>query len=398
MTASVPSPSLNVLCAEMSQEELSPMILMEWPRYKGTELNTSKYPVEYDIPRRPSWLNQTSVDDLFGFGEEHGRRHPVFSKLPLAHNTVFNNTDVAMESDSVYVLLTSPKETYMLCSIRSSMSPNCSTEYHAQTSGGTMTARCNDPNDHLAYHRSHPSATTGVTNSNWTVGAGRWAVAVSLNAGITDNQASNARLLSQLMPTARSLDPNQPSVAEALAVQAGCTILNPALDSPFIHFWNYSSLSQFDAPQPQYQAFNASVRSQEFSSGGTQQWQGVFYFVLVAIFLTNAFCLGYLLSHNGLVTDIMEPQNLFALSLNSPPSEALDGCCGGGPEMKQLATSWYIDLDRPRDHFYFRSMDEPSPQKTKRRRLRRRTWEMQLEGSPVADMYDKLSAKGKSLL
>ncbi|KAL9129689.1 MAG: hypothetical protein Q9217_001931 [Psora testacea] len=379
----------------MTSKELSPMVLVDWPGYNGTAPNATNYPNGYDIPRRPSWLNETSVDDLFAFGERHGRRHPVFPKLPKPYNTVLNATD--MESDSLYILITSPNTTYMLCSIRSWMSPNCSSRYHAGMSGGSMTAHCNNPNDRLAYHHSQPSATSGVTNVNWTTVAVQWALAVSLNAGIIDADASNARLLSQLIPTTRALDHNAPSIAEALAVLAGCTILVSGLDSPFIHYWNYSS--PIDFGKAQYQAFNATVRSQDYSSGGIQHWQGLFYVVLVAVFLTNAFCLGYFILHRGLVTDFIEPQNLFALSLNSPPSHALDGCCGGGPEMKQLATSWHIELDRPRDHFYIHSWDEASPPNMKKRKgKQKKLWEMQLDESPVGLMYDRLSTKGTSLL
>ena len=378
----------------MTAEELLPMVLVEWPGYNGTAPNVTNYPVGYNIPRRPSWLNKTNVDGLFGFGEKHGRRHPVFPKLPKPYNTVLNTTD--LESDSVYLLTTSPNNTHMLCSFRSWMSPNCSTKYNASRSGGSMTTHCNDPNDRLAYHRSQPSAESGVTNFNWTIVANNWALAVSLAAGITDGEAANARLMSQLIPTSRALHPNYPSIAEALAVMASCTILTSATDSPFIHYWNYTEPIADD--QPQYQLFNATVHSQDYSSGATKPWQGIFYIVLIIVFLANAFCLLYFIFHNGLLTDFIEPQNLFALSLNSPPSHTLDGCCGGGPEKEQLATSWNIDLDRSRNHFYFYSKDEPNLPNARKRKGKKKVWEMQMDGSPVAEMYDRLSLRRTSTL
>ena len=376
------------------------MIIVDWKGYNGTEPNATNYPDGYSIPPRPSWLNETKVDDLFGFGEKYGRRHPVFPKLPKPFNTVLNTTD--LESDSVYILATSPDRAYMLCSIRSWMSPDCSTEYHASMSGGSMTTRCNDPTDQLAYRLSQPLATSGVTNVNWTTVAVQWALTLSLGAGIIDGAASNARLLSQLMPTTRALDPNVPSIAEALAVMAGCTLLLSSLDSPFTHDWNNTDTTYFQ--EPQYQAFNATVRSQDYSSGGTQHWQGMFYVVLAAVFLTNAFCLVYFALHHGLLTDFIEPQNLFSLSLNSRPSQALDGCCGGGPEKEQLNTSWHIDLDKTRDHFHIQSLDKAQDhakgvvQKRNGKKKRKPEREMQLESSPVAEMYDRLSKKRTSLL
>ena len=54
--------------------------------------------------------------------------------------------------------------------------------------------------------------------------------------------ASNARLLTQLIlakPTdgTPQLDPTLPSMAEALAVMAGCTLISSSEDTPFVEFW-----------------------------------------------------------------------------------------------------------------------------------------------------------------
>ncbi|KAL9632064.1 MAG: hypothetical protein Q9164_005545 [Protoblastenia rupestris] len=83
---------------------------------------------------------------------------------------------------------------------------------------------------------------------------------------------------------------------------------------------------------PQYQAFNATLRLQEYASGGTSRWQGIFYVVLATVFVVNIHILAYFIHRGQLVTDFIEPQNLFSLSINSPPSAVLDGNCGGGPE------------------------------------------------------------------
>ena len=374
----------------MTEEELAPMVLSKWPGFNGTAANETNYPFQYDIPIFPSWLNTTVVDDLFGFGQKYGRRPPVFPKIPEPYNTVLNIS--SMETDSLYVLATSAHSSYMLCSMRAYLSPNCSTEYHASLSGGSLTTQCDAPNDSLSNENTGTNATTGVYSADWIGVATPWAKAISLDIGIIDGDASNSRLMSQLIPTEPSLDPSLPSIAEALAVLAGCTLLNSGIDAPFVSDWNYSTPI---LDPPQYQTLNATLRFQDYSSGGTARWQSMLYAVLTLVFLANLFCLGYFLTHAGLVTDFMEPQNLFALSLNSPPSQVLEGTCGGGPEGKYLKTSWFIRMSE-QEHFYVESADLPPSRPASRKR--RAPSEMEIAGSPVAEMYGKLSKRAASLL
>jgi len=389
--ASVPSPTTNVLCASMQKEELSPIVFSEWPTGNGSAANLTGWPTGFRVPTWPDWLNSTSVDDLFGFGEQYGRRPPVFPKLPLPFNTVLNTT--GWYTDSIYLLATSPTGIYTMCSLRASVTTTCSTQYHASLSGGTMNAHCEDPEDRLAYGKSSADATDGVVVESWASVATQWATSLSLNAGITDGAASNARLLSQLIPTQQALDPSLPSIAEALAVLSGCTLLMSSLDSPFIHFWNYST-TVATLNEPQYQGFRAALRTRDYASGGTQRWQGIFYIVLFLTFATNLFCLIYFLVRHGLVTDFIEPQNLFALSLNSPSSYALDGACGGGPEGEQLLMDWHIKMDQEREHFYIQNGRGPPP--LKRRRTRPLDFEMHT--SPMIQTYTKLSSRQSSIL
>lgn len=375
----------------MTEDELKPMVYTAWPEGVGKAINASMWPAGYDIPATPSFINKTAVDDVFGFGEQYGRAHPVFPKYPIPYNTILNTT--LQYVDSIYLLATSQTSSYMLCSIRSSQTPNCSTEYRASLSGGSLSSRCEDAKDHLAYHRSDPDATNGVLNKDWINVAVDWALALSLNAGISDGKASNARLLTQLIPTSDVLDPSLPTIAEALAVLAGSTLLMSAIDAPFIHYWNYSTTVPTLAI-PQYQGFNATLRSQDYASGGTQRWQSIFYIILVLVFATNIFCLVYFIVRGGLVTDFIEPQNTFALALNSPPSRRLDGACGGGPEKEQLRTNYYIRLDRDHDHLFIQEGEiQPVPKMKKPSSL-----ELEMQGSPVANMYTRLSTKRTSLL
>lgn len=392
----------------MNQTELEPLVYTLWPYWNKTQPNATLWPNEHGIPLRPSWLNKTVVDEVFGFGKKYNRRHPVFPKLPLPYNTILNST--VGYFDSLYMLATSASESYMLCSIRQSLTPNCSTMYTASLSGGLLESRCEDPSDALAYSKSDPKATNGVLNSDWINIAISWATSLSLNAGISDGKAANARLLSQLIPPARALEPSLPSIAEALAVLAGSTLLTSTRDAPFIHYWNYST-SIHVLEEPQYQGFNASLQTQSYASGGTQRWQNIFYAVLATVFFTNVFCLVYFLVQGEMVTDFIEPQNMFCLSLNSPPSQRLEGSCGGGPEKRQFHTRWRIGQEVENEHFFVRESDvQPAP---RRRRSGRWGWgwgwggggaaanvvDDEMMGTPLtnASMYMKLS-KRKSIL
>ena len=386
----------------MSKDELAPIIYSEWPESNGTVPNTTTWPNAYNIPARPSWLNATAVDDVFGFGEKYNRRHPVFPKYPKEYNTILNST--VGYFDSLYLLAASATSSYMLCSIRQSLTPNCSTIYRASLSGGSLKTRCEDPTDDLAYSHSDPKATNGVLSSDWINVAISWATSLSLNAGISDGNAANARLLSQLIPSTSSLDPSKPSIAEALAVLAGSTLLTSSRDAPFIHFWNYSTTVPTLAV-PQYQGFNASVQTQDYASGGTQRWQGIFYAVLALVFFTNVFCLLYFLYYRRFVTDFIEPENNFCLALSSPPPRRrLAGSYGGGPEKEQFGIPWFIGGDPHRGHFIHEGEPQPAPPRSQRRR---RFWgrrtaddddhEEILGGSPLTNMRNKMS-KRKSML
>lgn len=370
------------------------MVFTLWPNTNGTKANLTGFPAgvaaDY-IPHYPSWLNRTAVDDTFGFGEKYDQRHPVFPRLPLPYNTVFNHS--GDYTKTVYLLATSPTSAYMLCSLRVSQTPNCSTEYNSTATGGTLVSRCDSPVEYPPYSRYVPNATNGVLEQNWAAVASEWGAAVSLGDGISDGLASNTHLLAQLIPTTYSLNPSLPSIAEALAVLAGCTLILSTLDAPLIHHWNYTqTIAQLDTPQ--YQGFYAALKTQGYASGGTQPWQNLFYIVLFAVFVSNIFCLVYFMIRGGLVTDFIEPQNLFSLSINSPSSDVLDGSCGSGPEKEQFRARWHIKKDTERDHLYIENYGGLPTKKPKK--IGHLGFEM--DSSPVDSQYERLSSKHTSLL
>ncbi|KAL8713150.1 MAG: hypothetical protein Q9220_002671 [cf. Caloplaca sp. 1 TL-2023] len=390
ITASVPSPITNVLCASMQEAELAPIVHSQWPSGNNTQMSVTSWPGGFDIPSWPHWLNQTSVDDLFEFGEKYGRRHPVFPKLPMPYNTVLNDT--GWFADSIYLLAASAKGEYIMCSLKASLTTVCSTQCHKSVVGGSMRSLCED-DDVLAYRKTSKDATEGVIQKDWASVATEWAKSLGLKSGITDGASSNARLLTQLIPVSQALDPSLPSIAEALAVLSGCTLLMSSTDSPFKHFWSYSATGP-TLKEPQYQGFQASLRFREYASGGTWRWQRIFYVVLFLTFAINVICLLYFLVRQGLVTDFIEPQNLFALSLNSPPSHSLDGACCGGPEGRQLALNWHIKMDHEREHFYIQSGEARSQSK----RRTNRPLDFEMDTSSVVNAYTKLSNRHTPLL
>ena len=399
--ASVPSPTINVMCAAMTADELSPLIYTSWPGSNGTfnDSTWSTFPPE-GVWRFPSYGNKTVVDDLFDFGEAAQQRPPVFPKLPAPLNTLVNGTG-DWPSYSVYVLGNNPvaDPPYSLCAVRSMQYPMCSSRYRTSGSGGVMEAHCEDKDDAFSYHRHHPEAPSGKWDPDWKNIASEWANSLSLGSGISDANASITRALTDLIPTHDYLEPSLPSLAESLVVLAGETAMLASQDAPFIHFWNYSS-DVVSLADPQYQQFPAKLQTQDYASGGVQQWQGMFYVILIAIFAMNLFVLGYLIIRGGQVTDYTEPQNLFALAVNSPASGALAGSCGAGPQREQFAVEWKVHMEN--EHLFFQEKGGMDNEGIGKRAMSPsptvRTQQFQSEESPIVNTYARLSGRRRTRL
>ncbi|KAF2730487.1 hypothetical protein EJ04DRAFT_545705 [Polyplosphaeria fusca] len=358
LRASVPSPVMHVMCANMEEKELEPIVYDMWDNGNTVDINnwaTFSAGLVTD--------NKTVVDDLFGWKKEYKDTKidypPIFAKLPKPFNTIMNHTSYPWGRDAIYLLGQGGKDLksdytgqYVLCKIKVSLDPYCSTRYNATGSGGSMEALCHDDNDDMQYIKSMNNATAVNNTPNWRDIGFDWSNSMSLNTGIMDANASNSRLLTQLLLQKGDngdfdLNPALPSPAEALAVMSGCTILMAAQDSPFVEFWNYTA-HELAVPQTQY--FNATIKAQEYGSGGVESTSRGWLIVLLLVFLMNIFVLIYFLVHRGLVTDFSEPPNLFALAVNSPPSQLLAGSCGGGPEGKQYVVNWFVNTEG--DHLY----------------------------------------------
>ena len=239
---------------------------------------------------------------------------------------------------------------YTVCSMRSFLYPNCSTRHDVSgTAGGsTLASHCDDPDDKQAYALSVPNSPISAS-PDWVNIAFAWAMAVGLKEGIVNGNASTARLLTQLIPQTTALPTLKPSIAEALAVLAGSTLLLGSTQAAFVHYWEYPAPSLVPGV---YSSFNASVMTQQYTSSYIQGWQAAFYPVLFVVAIINVWCLAYYFRRSGLVTDYTEPQNLFALAINSPSSEALSGSCGAGPERYQFQIDWKVKKAAETSHYY----------------------------------------------
>ena len=177
-----------------------------------------------------------------------------------------------------------------------------------------------------------------------------------LNGGVSNENASFARVLSQLALTEARLPTLLPSLAEALAIYASSTLVLSSIDTPFRHYWAYGKtlLGEPGAVE----SFPSSVMTQQYTSGHVNGWQTVFYPVLFLVFLINLCCLVFLLLQREHVTDLTEPQNLFALAINSPPSAHISGSCGGGPETRDLAVPWRLEYAGQANHYFFEEASE----------------------------------------
>lgn len=87
--AGVVSPSVNVLCVDMDQDDLAPLVYTKWPHAKNNNTVipgqktgwigwTGEVPQPIDKKDKPYYLNRTNVDDIFKWGPKYERRPPVF--------------------------------------------------------------------------------------------------------------------------------------------------------------------------------------------------------------------------------------------------------------------------------------------------------------------------------
>lgn len=405
ISASVISPAVNVMCVNMNKEELEPLVYTEWPRANITEnrnkpkQNTGWEEWDRDVPlaSEGEWLNSTVVDDVFRWGPRYGRRPPVFQLYPYDNNIVTNTTVLAVNdsspADAIYLFGKSRMmDDYTLCELRSWPAIQCSTQFDVSgVTGMSMTAQCARDEDFFPENAdAHPDPDAYVrhmgtgeiaTKPDWKTMVDLWRLAIDLNGGVSNNNASNARILTELALAEARLNDTLPSMAEAIAVLVSSTLVTASVDTPFIHYWEYDKATwpnmtdNMILPAPGAPAtFHARVRTQEYASWHSSEWQGVFYLVLVFTFLLNLLCLGYF-CRVGLVKDFLEPTNLFVLATSRPGGqqrqhqqqqqqqqrEAVMGTPQLDKERKRktgLAVPYRLAFKEDANHYYFEEAEK----------------------------------------
>ena len=236
LKASVPSPVMNVLCVNMDKDELAPIVYDAW---NEEVVNITSWK---DLMNNATTTNKTKVDEIFEWNSEARVNYPpVFPKYPKPFNTVMNHTSSPWGRAAIYLLGQGGADEganmtgiFSLCKIDVSITPECTSQYTAMAGGGTMEALCEEKADDMAYSKHHPDAQWITSVPNWRDIGFDWSNALSLQTGIMDGDASNSRLLTQLMLNPTNTDPDKfqvdlspalPSMGEALAVMSGCTLL-----------------------------------------------------------------------------------------------------------------------------------------------------------------------------
>jgi hypothetical protein len=264
LEASVPTPVMKVLCANLNREELAPLVFQTWT---DEVVNATTWTPE-KLMARATTRNNTVVDDIFGWTKEDNETMldypPVFSKFPLPFNTILNNTSGFWGRPAIYIMgaggapiegYAGPDMTdvYSVCKVEVDITPYCSTTYTAGGSGGRMEVKCEKPENvttgSMTYINSLKNATVQRGLKNWRDVGTDWSNSLSLGTGLSDGEASNSRLLMQLQLVPKGwpkvdkqdlhveLNPELPSMAEAIAVLSGCTLLKSFIDAPFVPFF-----------------------------------------------------------------------------------------------------------------------------------------------------------------
>lgn len=145
--ASVTTPTVNVLCLMgMTREDLYPLV-------DNTAGDTT------------DGTGNTDLDNIFHWGPQWGPNKwpPIFSHkiMPEMYNSIINDTtNVSYGRDAIYLLGrggpvdqtgAETNANHALCSIRVGLTPQCSTTYSASSSGGRLSAVCEDPADDMKY-------------------------------------------------------------------------------------------------------------------------------------------------------------------------------------------------------------------------------------------------------
>lgn len=269
--AAVASPVINVLCVQTpNRSDLDPIVYTSWNNGTNLDLfNGTIWPEQIKDLHKTSFTNTTVLDSYFHWGDPNDglRARPIFGRYPIPHDTLLNHTQYGYGRDAIYLLgqgLGDPGQLeYVICELSASLTPDCSTDYNATASSGSMEAVCSnttsvDPMRGRNMDNDHDAIQGNMTRSkDWFDVGSQWAGSLALHTGITQGKGSNSRLLMNLLLKRSTWGGPQrlnrflPSVSEALAVMAGASLMYSSLDAPF-------NTRQWVGP-PQYHGFARSA-------------------------------------------------------------------------------------------------------------------------------------------
>ena len=276
--------------------------------------------------------------------------------------------------DSIYLLGNSniTAKNYFVCSMQAGLLADCSTELAVAGNASVMTAHCADKNNKMSYHKRDTSKVDTIS-LDWVAVGSLAATSVGLNLGELDSTGDNPSFMSRLMLANASLQPDQPSLAEALGAILMPSLLLAAQDSPF-SIPDVRELPLHPSIPPPYilqhttnpqqppsknftttpgtpESFPAQLHPALFVSGGDAIYKKLYISVFLSVLLMNLFMLYYLLIQHfrdGLIVDICDPMNLFGLAASSsfgkfPESQLiLSPRTATGAKTSPLSTEWKI--------------------------------------------------------
>ncbi|RSL69907.1 hypothetical protein CEP53_002028 [Fusarium sp. AF-6] len=360
--ASVVSPTLNTLCVNMDEDELAPVVYTMFPH--GGENGDFEI---WALTEMTQWDNSTVVDDVFRWGSKYGRRRPFFGALPERRQIVYHEASFFYErpDDAGYLLahLGEPGAEYTLCQMRSWLSTDCST--HLDVFGlakPIMRAHCGDDSDPYRYDPSvYKSSNRIKVPELWSVMLDEWRKGVKLEQPFGDTFFGFTHILTSAILQPPVLVPKDYTISKFLSVMLLSTLSLSAVDSQLRHTWDHDLGEDFSFVNSSNlvsdlnatETFRAAVRSQEYTSGHTENWQRFFYLVLALTFALNSLCLVNLFRWFGLIDDITEPQNHFSLAMSSPQSSRMDSSYPDGPEKQHWESSWRVSRSSVGDGYQF---------------------------------------------
>lgn len=202
----MPSPVLNVLCANLAEDELKPLIFRPGNR-SVTDLSYIRdWPMNLDFGPLNAYKVPTVVDELFEWGAKYEQHPPVFPRYPAPYNSILNTT-FDYGRNAAYFLSNAPPASawphiedrpYVLCKLQTYSTSSCFTRAFASAGKTTLTAICENNAPHLrTYSHISPLAPSGPSAiyRDWPTVGTHMLTSIALNTGISDANASISRLL-----------------------------------------------------------------------------------------------------------------------------------------------------------------------------------------------------------